>query len=69
LGTYDDVVCPGKRVISWHKNRVFISEVFRFEKLGVELITPGLYRVFFPDMEIGEFSFEEMRFRAARRVL
>jgi hypothetical protein len=55
--------------ISWHKNRVFISEVFRFEELGVELITPGLYRVFFRDMEIGEFSSEEMRFRAARRVL
>jgi integrase-like protein len=30
--------------ISWHKNRVFISEVFRFEELGVELITSGLYR-------------------------
>ena len=55
--------------ISWHKNRVFISEVFRFEELGVELITPRLYRVFFRDMEIGEFSSEEMRFRAARRVL
>ena len=55
--------------ISWHKNRVFISEVFRFEELGVELITPGLYRVFFRDMEIGEFSSEELRFRAARRVL
>ena len=27
--------------ISWHKNRVFISEVFRFEELGVDLITPG----------------------------
>jgi hypothetical protein len=39
--------------ISWHKNRIFISEVFRFEELGVELITPGLYRVFFRDMEIG----------------
>ena len=55
--------------ISWHKNRVFISEVFRFEELGIELITPGPYRVFFRDMEIGEFSSEEMRFRAARRVL
>jgi hypothetical protein len=32
--------------ISWHKNRVFISAVFRFEELGVELITPVLYRVF-----------------------
>jgi hypothetical protein len=45
--------------ISWHKNRVFISEVFRFEELGVELITPGLYRVFFRDMEIGELNSEE----------
>jgi hypothetical protein len=54
--------------ISWHKNRVFISEVFRFEELGVEWITPGLYRVFFRDMEIGELNSEELRFRAARRV-
>ena len=37
---------------SWHKNRVFISEVFRFEELAFELITPGFYRVFFRDMEI-----------------
>jgi hypothetical protein len=27
--------------ISWHKNRVFISEVFRFEELVFELIAPG----------------------------
>ncbi len=43
-----------------------ISEVFRFEELGVELITPGLYSVFFRDMEIGELNSEELRFRAAR---
>jgi hypothetical protein len=55
--------------ISWHKNRVFISEVFRFEELGVELIIPGLYRIFFRDMEIGELNSEELRFRAARRVV
>jgi hypothetical protein len=55
--------------ISWHKNRVFISEVFRFEELGAELITLGLYRVFFRDMEIGELNSEELRFRAARRVV
>jgi transposase InsO family protein len=55
--------------ISWHKNRIFISEAFRFEELGVELITPGLYRVFFRDMEIGELNSEELRFRAARRVV
>ena len=48
----------------WHKNRVFNSEVFPFEELGVELITPGLYRVFFRDMEIGEVNSEELRFRA-----
>lgn len=55
--------------ISWHKKRIFISEVFRFEELGVELITPGLYRVFFRDIEIGELDSEELRFRTARRVL
>jgi hypothetical protein len=55
--------------ISWHKNRVFISEVFRFEELAFELITPGFYRVFFRDMEIGELNAEELRFRAARRVV
>jgi hypothetical protein len=55
--------------ISWHKNRVFISEVFRFEELGFELVTPGLYTVFFRDMAIGELNLEELRFRAARRVV
>jgi hypothetical protein len=55
--------------ISWHKNRIFISEVFRFEELGFELVTPGFYRVFFRDMEIGELNAEELRFRAARRVI
>jgi hypothetical protein len=55
--------------ISWHKNRVFISEVFRFEGLGFELITPWFYRVLFRDMEIGELNVEELRFRAARRVV
>ena len=47
--------------ISWHKNRVFISEVFRFEELAFELITPGFYRAFFRDMEIGELNLEELR--------
>jgi hypothetical protein len=55
--------------ISRHKNRIFISEVFRFEELGFELVTPGLYRVFFRDMEIGELNAEELRFRASRRVV
>lgn len=55
--------------ISWHKNRVFISEVFRFEELGFELTTPGFYRVFFRDMEIGELNVDELRFRSARRIV
>ena len=29
----------------------------------------GLYRVFLRDMEIGELNAEELRFRAARRVV
>ena len=33
--------------ISWHKTRIFISEVFRFEELAFELVTPDFYRVFF----------------------
>lgn len=55
--------------ISWHKNRIFISEVFRFEELGFELITPGFYRVLFRNLENGELNSEELRFRAARRVV
>jgi hypothetical protein len=52
-----------------HKTRIFISEVFRFEELGFELMTLGFYRVFFRDLEIGELNAEELRFRAARRVV
>jgi hypothetical protein len=55
--------------ISWHKSRIFISEVFRFEELGFELVSPGLYRVFFRNMEIGELNAEELRFRSARRIV
>ena len=55
--------------ISWHKTRIFISEVFRFEELALELITSGLYRVYFRDLEVGELNAEEPRFRAARRVV
>lgn len=29
--------------ISWHKDRVFISEVFRFENLGLELVAEDSY--------------------------
>jgi hypothetical protein len=49
--------------ISWHKDRVFISEVFRFEVLGLELVDEDSYKVFFRDIEIGEFDAEALRFR------
>ena len=53
--------------ISWHKDRVFISEVFRFEEIGFEQVTEGIYKVFFRSMEIGEFDVEALRFRPVRR--
>ena len=49
--------------ISWHKDRVFISEVFRFEDLGFESVAEDFYKVFFSDLEIGEFDVEALRFR------
>ncbi len=61
------------RFPGWIVVTVFMArkagEVFRFEELGFELVMPGLYRVFFRDMEIGELHAEELRFRAARRVV
>ena len=69
FGVLDTLLAPGMNQMARLYRIVAIPQVFRFEELGVELITPGLYRVFFRDMEIGEFSSEEMRFRAARRVL
>lgn len=52
--------------ISWHKGRVFISEVFRFEDLGFELVAEDFYKVFFREVEIGEFDVEALRFRPVR---
>jgi hypothetical protein len=49
--------------ISWHKGRVFVSEVFRFEELGFEEVQEDFYKVFFRDVEIGEFDVEALRFR------
>lgn len=49
--------------ISWHKGRVFISEVFRFEELGFEEVEDGFYNVFFREVEIGVFDAEALRFR------
>lgn len=38
-------------------------------RVAFEWVTPGSYRVFFRDMEIGELNAEELRFRAVRRVV
>lgn len=54
--------------IIWHKDRVFISEVFRFEDLGFEFLAENFYRVFFRDVEIGEFDGEHLRFRPAHAL-
>ena len=48
---------------SWHKGRVFTSEVLRFEVLAFEQATEDIYRVYFSDVEIGEFDAEALRFR------
>ena len=49
--------------ISWHKDRVFISEVFRFEEVGLEEVEDRVYKVFFREVEIGELDVEALRFR------
>lgn len=49
---------------SWHKDRVFVSEVFKFEALGFELIAEDVYKVFFRDIELGIFDVEALRFRS-----
>src|SRR5712675_1521527 len=42
--------------ISWHKGRVFVSEVFRNEDIGLEQMDEDLHRVFFHTTELGEFN-------------
>jgi hypothetical protein len=49
--------------ISWHKGRVFVSKVFRFEVLGFEQVDENFYKVYFRDVEISEFDSEALRFR------
>lgn len=53
--------------ISWHKGRVFVSEVFRNEEIGLEQMDEDVHRVFFCNTELGEFNSSEMRFRPAFR--
>jgi hypothetical protein len=54
--------------MSWHKGRVFISEVFRNEEIGLEQMDEDVHRVFFCSTELGEFNSSEMRFRPAQRA-
>jgi hypothetical protein len=49
--------------ISWHKDKVFISEVFRSEELGREEVEDRIYKVFFRKVGLGEFDVEALRFR------
>ena len=54
--------------ISWHKGWVFVSEVFRNEEIGLELMDEDVHRVLFCNTELGEFNSAEMRFRAVLRA-
>jgi transposase-like protein len=54
--------------ISWHKGRVFVSEVLRHEEIGLEQMDEDVHRVFFHTTELGEFNSSEMRFRLAVRT-
>ena len=54
--------------ISWHKGRVFVSEVFRNEEIGLEQMDDEVHRVLFGNAELGEFNSSEMRFRPALRL-
>lgn len=54
--------------ISWHKGRVFVSEVLRNEEIGLEQMDEENYRVFFCSTELGEFNSSDMRFRPALRA-
>jgi len=49
---------------SWHKGRVFISEVLRNEEIGLEQLDDEKYRILLCHLELGEFDSSLMRFRA-----
>jgi hypothetical protein len=54
--------------ISRHQGRVFVSEVFRNEEIGLEQMDEEVHRVFFCNAELGESNTEEMRFRPVLRT-
>jgi hypothetical protein len=45
------------------------ATVFRFEELGFEEVEDDFYKVFFREVEIGEFDVEALRFRPALMAL
>jgi len=53
--------------ISWHKSRVFISQVFRGQDIALEKLQDDFYRVYFCSLEVGAFDVDEMRFLPALR--
>ena len=55
--------------ISWHKGRVFVSEVFRNEEIGLEQMDDDVHRVFFCNTELGEFNSSVRRFEHKRIVV
>jgi hypothetical protein len=64
----------GDRRTCWNgriAGRILSQVMLNFPIIGHIMVetTPGLYRVLFPDMEIEELNSEELRFRAARRVV
>jgi hypothetical protein len=54
--------------MSWHKGRVFVSEVLRNEEISLEQMDEDVRRVFFHNTELGEFNSAEMRFRPVLRA-
>jgi hypothetical protein len=50
--------------ISWHKSRVFISEVFRGEDIGLEKVDDNFYRMYFCNLEVGEFDVSDSAIQA-----
>jgi len=54
--------------ISWHKERIFISQVFSFEDLGFEEMDEDIFRVYFREIELGELDVSELRFRPVRAL-
>jgi transposase InsO family protein len=54
--------------ISWHEDRIFMSEVFSFEDLGFEEMDEDFFRVYFYDIELSELDVAELRFRSVRAL-